>query len=356
MKILHIVGARPQFIKAYALSAAIVEWNRKGKKIQEVLVHTGQHYDRALSAIFFGAGKLRRPDYHLKTPHVAPSAQMVHMVAQLAHTLHKQRPDWVIVYGDTTTTAAGALAARQQNLKLAHVEAGCRSFDLSMREEQNRRLADHLADVLFCPSDWEARQLRREKVSGRVVVSGDLLQEAFWRVGPRLPQPAPLLRRWGLAQGEYYLVTLHRAETTDQPRRLKAAYRAIARLDRPVLWPLHPRTAQRLAQLRLPRDRSIRQIRPVAYAQMLTLERAARAVLTDSGGVQREAHYWSVPCLILRDRTEWRQLLNGRTRLVGLDHKRIQRALRRIPRAPSRQAAQRRVQVGQRIIRELIKI
>ena len=302
LRVTSVVGARPQFIKAAPVSQALAAAGHA-----EHLVHTGQHYDAALSGDQFQALGLRDPDVNLEVGPGTIPEQTARMLSGLAQQLEEQRPDWVLVYGDTTSTLAGALAASQLGIPLAHVEAGLRSFQPAMPEERNRVLTDRLADLLLCPVASAAEQLRREQVPGRIEVVGDVMLDAVRSFLPHAGD-APL-ERLGLSQGGYALATLHRASNTDDPQRLVAWFEALAALELEVVLPLHPRTRAALARtqggwLTSP-PAGLRLVEPVTYVEMLALVRGAARVLTDSGGLQKEAYFLGVPCVTLRRETEW---------------------------------------------------
>ena len=318
MKVVSVVGARPQFIKAAVLSRLL------RRRHQEVVIHTGQHYDDLLSDVFFRELGLPAPDVNLGVGSASHTVQTARMLEGLDAVLQERRPDLVIVYGDTNSTLAGALAAAQLGIPVAHVEAGLRSYDRTMPEELNRVLADHVATYLFCPTAHAVACLRREGIepaspAGRrgVYEVGDLMYDS-------------LLAARGLSPGEYYLATVHRAANTDDAQALRALVDAFGRLEAPVVFPAHPRTQKALAQAAISPAANVRVSEPVGYLEMLALERNARAVLTDSGGVQREAYFLAVPCVTLRDDSEWPETIAGGWNLLaGRDPDRIVAAARR---------------------------
>lgn len=298
-----VVGARPQFIKAAVLSSVL------RRRAEEVLVHTGQHYDDAMSGVFFDRLPLPRPDISLDVGSGSHGQQTGEMLKRLDPVILAERPDWMLVYGDTNSTLAGALAAAKLHVPVAHVEAGLRSYNRAMPEELNRVLTDHLAARLYCPAPFAARQLAGEGITEGVRVVGDVLDEALSLVPDDAPED--WMRSLPVEPGSYYLATVHRQENTDDALRLAEIVRGLGDLDAPVLWPLHPRTRERLATFGIALAPSIHTMDPVGYAESLTLIRRAKAVLTDSGGVQREAGAFGVPCYIVRDETEWLDLLEG---------------------------------------------
>lgn len=323
MKIATIVGARPQFIKAATLSRAISQ--DASRSFQEVLIHTGQHYDANMSDIFFEEMELPRPHYHLGIGSGTHGAMTGRMLEAIEKTLIEEKPDWVLVYGDTNSTLAGALAAVKLHIPIAHVEAGLRSFNKAMPEEVNRILTDHSADLLFTPTSGATRQLLKEGIDpGKIAEVGDVMYEAALHYRQKAYRESKILDRLGLKAQGYSLATVHRAENTDHPDNLKAiitAFTLIASGGNPVVWPVHPRTRQAMAQHGLLQSADqIKLIDPVGYLDMLNLETNAQAILTDSGGVQKEAYFFKVPCLTLRNETEWTELVdNGFNHLVPLD-------------------------------------
>lgn len=327
MKVLTVVGARPQFIKAAVISPCL----RQGA--DEVLVHTGQHYDRVMSDVFFTELKVPKPDYQLNVGSASHGEQTARMMSGLEPILVEETPDVVLLYGDTNSTLAGAVVAAKLSIPVAHVEAGLRSFNRAMPEEINRILTDHVADRLYCPTDGAVRQLQQEGITHGVILAGDVMDELVLNT-PVLPDLLPSLQ---LVPQSYYLVTMHRQENTDDPDRLKGLIEGISLLPGPIVWPMHPRTAARIAAGGL-LDRlasSVRILDPVGYREMITLEAQARGVLTDSGGVQREAAALGVPVFVLRNETEWTDLVDsGRAILVGAESGRILDAVLRTPIKP----------------------
>ena len=311
---ISVVGARPQFVKLAPVCRAIEEHNAASDApVEHVIVHTGQHYDPEIAVLFFVQMAIPEPKYNLGAGSGAFGAQLARMLEGLEPIFKQEQPDYVIVYGDTNSTLAGALIASRLHLPLAHVEAGCRSYDMRMPEEQNRIVADQLSAILFVPSESAAVNLRREGIGtvddplGRsVVFAGDVMYDALLH-NSRLARShaAGNLAMHSINPRDYYLLTIHRAENTDDTRILASILNAVHSLERPVLFPVHPRTKAILARdgLRLPPN--VKQIPPAGYLEMLEFERNARAILTDSGGVQKEAFYLNVPCVTLRDRTEW---------------------------------------------------
>jgi len=327
MKIVTVVGARPQFIKVAPVGRAL-----RNAGHQEVLVHTGQHYDDEMAAIFFRELEIPRPDINLGVGSGSHSFQTGEMLLRLGPILEQQNPDWVLVYGDTNSTLAGALAASKLRIPLAHVEAGMRSYNRVMPEELNRVLADHASDLLFCPTRTSVENLRREGITKGVRQVGDVMYGAlqiFLSIGERRSR---ILDELGVAPRSYALLTAHRAETVDFDGRLTRLLTQIGKLDLPVVFPAHPRTLKRMQTLGLIEKLSsgIRIVPPVGYLDMLVLERQARVILTDSGGVQREAFFLAVPSVILRGETEWPELIEvGASTLAGEDFEALTPAMTR---------------------------
>ncbi|MFD1435404.1 non-hydrolyzing UDP-N-acetylglucosamine 2-epimerase [Kroppenstedtia eburnea] len=318
MKVVTVVGARPQFIKAAPVSRCL---RRRGT---EILVHTGQHYDAAMSGIFFEELKIPRPDYHLEVGSKTHGAQTGEMLSGLEKVLIQEQPDWVLVYGDTNTTLAGALAAAKLQLPVAHVEAGLRSFNRQMPEEINRVLTDHIAELLCCPTETAVQHLASEGIRRGVVQVGDVMVDAL-RFNRELAGDRSILEQLGAEPREYVLVTLHRAENTDHPDRLKEIISALNELESPMILPLHPRTRNRMERQGLTfTNPRLKVIEPVGYLDMLHLEMNAAKILTDSGGVQKEAFLLQVPCITMRDETEWTETVEQKTNvLVGANKRKI---------------------------------
>jgi UDP-GlcNAc3NAcA epimerase len=303
VRILTVVGNRPQFVKAAAVSGPLRE------RHEEILVHTGQHHDDSLSRVFFTELGLQRPDRELGIAGGSNTSQTARMLAALEPLLADVQPDAALVYGDTNSTLAGALAAAQAGIPLVHVEAGMRSFDRTMPEELNRVLADHLSQLLLCSSQTAVENLRAESLAGRAELVGDVMVDVALRLQPAARANAEILSLHGLQSGSYLLLTAHRAGNVDDPARLRALVELIDALPAPVLFPLHPRTRARLEQAgllaELERRDGLLLSGPLGYLEFSALVCQARAVLTDSGGVQKEAYLAGVPCVTLRANTEW---------------------------------------------------
>lgn len=310
MKLVSIVGARPQFIKAATVSRVL----RSETVIRETLIHTGQHYDAGLSDVFFQELEIPRPDHHLGVGSAPQGAQTGRMLERIEEVLKSASPDRVLVYGDTNSTLAGALAAAKLNVSVAHVEAGLRSFNRRMPEEVNRVVTDHVSDLLFAPTEAAIENLRREGISGSGVIRvGDVMYDAALYYADAAREQSRVLDRLSVESGEFILATVHRAENTDSPSRLRAIVEGftLSNEEHPVVLPLHPRTRERLETADMLRsfERSIQLIEPVSYLDMIELERNSALIVTDSGGVQKEAYFHRVPCVTLRDETEWVELV-----------------------------------------------
>ena len=362
MKIATIVGARPQFIKAAVVSRAIQAFHQRvsssgqsglRKRIQEILIHTGQHYDYLMNQIFFEELEIPKPNYHLgvgSSPHGKQTGMMLERIEDI---LKKEKPALVMVYGDTNSTLAGALAAAKLDIPVAHVEAGLRSYNRMMPEEINRLLTDHLSTLLFCPTTQAIQNLIKEGIKegkARVVKKvGDVMYDSVLYYSKLAEKKSNILKRLDFLTPNscterfqtvpcqtpnYYLVTLHRSENTDDPKRLKSILKALNKIgkDTPVILPLHPRTKKMMTTFRLfSKTQRIKIIAPVSYLDMLTLERNAKAILTDSGGVQKEAYWLGIPCLTFRNETEWGETIeSGWNVLVGTDVEKIVKEVDRL--------------------------
>lgn len=321
MKILTIVGARPQFIKAATVSRVI----QQTRGVNEVLVHTGQHFDKNMSDVFFDEMGIPEPDYNLEIASLSHGAMTGRMLEGIEQILLDEKPDWVLVYGDTNSTLAGALAASKLHIKVAHVEAGLRSFNIKMPEEQNRILTDRISTVLFCPTDAAIDNLHSEGYEGldiRVCKAGDVMYDAALYYGDRAKRPE-WITDLNVHNG-FALVTVHRAENTDNPDRLREIILAIneVHITTPVILPLHPRTKLIIQKLGLHLDVHI--VEPVGYLEMVYLLKTCDFVLSDSGGVQKEAYYFKKSCFVMRDETEWTELVkHGANKIVGANRQAI---------------------------------
>ncbi len=318
MKILTVVGNRPQFIKAAAVSGPLRAQH------EEVLVHTGQHYDDALSAVFFAELGLADPDRQLGIGGGSNTSQTARMLTALEPLLGEVKPDAVLVYGDTNSTLAGGLAAAQAHIPVIHVEAGMRSHDRAMPEELNRVLTDHLSELLLCASDTAAANLRAESVAGRIEVVGDVMVDVALRRLPGARADTQTLAKFKVTPGEYLLCTAHRAGNVDDPARLSMLVKLLRALPGPVVFGVHPRTRARLRDAgmlaELADTPGMTLTEPLGYAELSALLCQARAVVTDSGGIQKEAYLAGVPCVTLRANTEWVETVRaGWNTLVDLD-------------------------------------
>jgi UDP-GlcNAc3NAcA epimerase len=315
VKVLSVVGNRPQFIKSAPLSVAL-----RDRGIEEVVLHTGQHYDLELSQVFFDELGLGEPRYRLDGHTADPDA----MTPGIVDALRTEGPDWALVYGDTNSTLAGARAAAEAGTPLAHVEAGLRSGDLEMPEERNRIEVDRLARLLLCPDERSRATLAAENVEGEAVVVGDVMADACFRLAPIARERSDALGRLDVEPGRYLLVTLHR-EANVQPERLRRIVGGLRRLREPLVFPAHPRTRAALDANRL----DIPTIQPLGYLDLAALASQARVILTDSGGLQKEAYWYGVPCITLRPSTEWVDTVEaGANTLVDDDPYRIVQAVR----------------------------
>jgi UDP-GlcNAc3NAcA epimerase len=340
MKLITIVGARPQFIKAAAVSRAIQAFNKKRKRIREILVHTGQHYDYMMDKVFFEELELPKSDYHLGVGSGSHARQTGIMLEKIEAVLQKEKPQVVMVYGDTNSTLSGALVAAKLNIPVAHVEAGLRSYNRTMPEEINRLLTDHLSTFLFCPTDQAVRNLLKEGIKnreGRIVKNvGDVMYDSILYYSKIAEKKSAILHGLNLVNPQsvppgrdnpqYYLATLHRAENTDDPKKLNSILKALNEIGRntSVVLPLHPRTKKMMKVHHLFSFKNIKFIEPVSYLGMLKLEKNAKAILTDSGGIQKEAYWLKTPCFTLREETEWVETVkSGWNVLVGTRMKRI---------------------------------
>jgi UDP-GlcNAc3NAcA epimerase len=330
LRVVTVIGNRPQFVKAAAVSRLL------RAEHDELLVHTGQHHDDELSTIFVTELGVPRPERELGIHGGTNTDQTARMLAALGPLVHDERPDLVLVYGDTNSTLAGGLAGAQAHVPVAHVEAGMRSFDRAMPEELNRVLTDHLADVLLCPSPTAVANLEREHAGGRIELVGDVMVDVALLFQPRARADDGPLQAAGVSPGEYVLATAHRAGNVDDPARLRALLDLLLAVPMPVVLPLHPRTRARLEAAgwleELKVAANVRLQPPLGYLAFTSLLSRARAVLTDSGGAQKEAYLAGVPCVTLRDTTEWVETVEtGWNALVDLDAGAALAALERTP-------------------------
>ena len=323
VKVLTVVGARPQFIKAAPVSRVL------RRQHQEFLLHTGQHYDDEMSDLFFRQLHIPAPDANLEVGSGRHGVQTGAMLPGIESVAIEQKPDWLLVYGDTNSTLAGALVGAKLHIPVGHVEAGLRSYDRRMPEEVNRVVADHLAALLLCPTKTAAINLAREGISEGVHVVGDVMFDAFQQNLEVARKSCSIVAELGLERNGYVLLTVHRAENVDQPELLAGILRGVGDSGRRVVFPVHPRTRAAFAATGLQPAQNVMLVHPVGYLEMLVLEENAEAIVTDSGGVQKEAYFAGRPCITLRDRTEWTETVDaGWNVIVGTDATAIARAIR----------------------------
>ena len=330
MKVVSIVGARPQFIKAAVVSKKI-----RSKGIKELIVHTGQHYDFSMSNIFFKELNLPMPDYYLGIGSGLHGEQTGKMLIELEKVYIREKPNLVIVYGDTNSTLAGALAASKLHIPIAHVEAGLRSFNKQMPEEINRVLTDHISDLLFTPTETAVKNLLREGIMEDVYNVGDVMFDVALESIQKVNEDR-VLEKYGLGKKNFILTTIHRAENTDNSKSLRSIWEALNELARKgykIFFPIHPRTRNALEKFDLlsQKNRNLLVVGPVSYFEMLALEKHAKVIITDSGGVQKEGYFWGTPCIIPRNETEWVELVDiGFNVLVGANKDNILEAVNSI--------------------------
>lgn len=313
LKVVSIVGARPQFIKAAAVSRKLRECH------EEILVHTGQHYDYEMNGIFFDGLELPKPDVNLGIGSGTHGAQTGAMLKAIEDVVLTHRPDYVLVYGDTNSTLAGALAASKLSVRIVHVEAGLRSFNRRMPEEINRVVADHLSSLLLCPSDTAVQNLAAEGITQNVHQVGDVMLDVLhWARERAEAKESEILGRFGVEKHNYLLATIHRSENTDDLERFGAILKAFNSIPEPIMFPVHPRSRKVLTEMGFQPGSHLRLIEPVGYVDMVSLTGSARRVLTDSGGLQKEAFWLGVPCFTIRNETEWVETVeSGWNTLVG---------------------------------------
>ncbi len=318
MKILSVVGARPQFIKAAPLSKEL------RKNFEEVLVHTGQHYDYGMSPIFFKELDIPNPDYNLGIGSGKQGEQTGKMVIELEKVLLKEKPNLVLVYGDTNSTLAGSLAASKLNIKIGHIEAGLRSYNREMPEEINRLISDHLSDLLFCPTETAVKNLKREGIKKGVFNVGDVMYDSLLVNKKVANQKSHILKNLNLKPKTYNYATVHRAENTDKRDNLKKIFKAFDKSRELIIFPVHPRARKMINEFKLDTPVNVKMIDPVGYLDNLVLMEGAKKILTDSGGVQKEAYLLKIPCITLRSETEWTETVDdGWNILVGTNTEEI---------------------------------
>lgn len=326
-KIISIIGARPQFVKIAPLVKV------RGNIDQHIIIHTGQHYDYQMSAVFFKELGIPKPKYHLGVGSASHAEQTANMLVQIEKILLRERPDMVLVYGDTNSTIAGALAATKLHIRVAHIEAGMRSYNRRMPEEVNRVLTDHIANIHLCVSKNAKINLQSEGITENIFVVGDLMLDVLRDQLPIALKKSRILSKHSLTPKQYFLCTIHRASNTDDISALSEIILGLQGSPFPIILPAHPRLVKILQKPELKKliDKKINIISPVGYLDMLSLENSAKAIITDSGGVQKEAYYLGVPCVTLREETEWEEtVLKGWNTLVGHNTKKIKFALRNL--------------------------
>lgn len=324
MKIIEIIGARPQFIKVAIVSKQL----RKFPEVMDIILHTGQHYDENMSKVFFDELQIPKPDYNLNVGSGNHGKQTAVMLEGIERILIDEKPDWVLVYGDTNSTIAGSLAASKLHIKVAHVEAGLRSFNRLMPEEINRITTDHISDILFAPTQNAMQLLEKEGLKNRSYFSGDVMFDSVLFYQKLAEEKFSLNQITDI--NEFYLATIHRQENTDDPTRLQNIFTAFSNLDLPVLLPLHPRTQKYLPQIKF--SDNVKIINPVSYLEMLILLKNCKKVITDSGGLQKEAFFLKKQCVTLRDETEWIETLeNNWNFIVGTNIQKINDSVTMLP-------------------------
>jgi UDP-GlcNAc3NAcA epimerase len=316
MKIITVLGARPQFIKSAPVSRVLRE------KHTELIIHTGQHYDANMSDIFFEELNIPKPDYNLGVGSGNHGKQTGEMLQKIEEIVLNEKPDYMLVYGDTNSTLAGALVAAKLHIPVIHIEAGLRSFNKKMPEEINRIMTDHVSEYLFCPTDTAIKNLKDENITHNVLNIGDVMYDAVLYNRELAEQKSTILAEKQLKKKDYLLITIHRAENTDDPEKMRNILTALSMMKEEKVWPIHPRTKHKLAELNMNLDEipNLKIIDPVGYLDMLTLEANSKKIVTDSGGVQKEAYFMKVPCVTVREQTEWVETLENEANiLVGTD-------------------------------------
>jgi UDP-N-acetylglucosamine 2-epimerase (non-hydrolysing) len=324
MKIASIVGARPQFIKCASVSKEL------RKDHHEVLIHTGQHYDYEMSKRFFEQLGISKPDYNLGVGSASHGIQTGKMLIEIERVLLKEKPDFALVYGDTNSTLAGALAAVKLDIPVGHVEAGLRSFDRTMPEEVNRILTDHSSDLLFSPTNTAVNNLRREGLTSGVYLTGDVMYDVL-RYSTKIAKKSGVLEEFGIRPNEYFLTTIHRPSNTDDAKNLSNILEALSESGENVVFPIHPRTLNFIKKLGLERKigKNVFITKPVGYFDFIWLELNAKKILTDSGGIQKEAYILKVPCITLRENTEWIETVEDEWNiLAGSNKEKIRDAMK----------------------------
>ncbi len=349
MKVLTIIGARPQFIKAAVVSRILRQKNT------EVMVHTGQHYDYLMSDVFFSELEIPKPDHNLQVGSAKHSEQTGEMLIRLEPVFEQEKPDFVLVYGDTNSTLAGALVASKLHIPVAHVEAGLRSFNREMPEEINRVLTDHVSQLLFCSSQQGVDNLKLEGITNGVHIVGDVMYDAILKYIGLAEKKSGVLSTLNLEAGKYLLATIHRAENVDDSERLFDILETLAMTGETVVFPSHPRTLKAIKSADFSLGKNIQLVEPVGYLDMLWLEKNARMILTDSGGVQKEAYWLGVPCVTFRRETEWVETVQAGWNIVaGVDRSNILAAVRDFSIPTSRPALFGNGDASQQIVQHLV--
>ncbi|HOK05307.1 MAG TPA: UDP-N-acetylglucosamine 2-epimerase (non-hydrolyzing) [Victivallales bacterium] len=327
MKILTIIGARPQFIKAAALSAKIAELQKKANNIEEIIVHTGQHYDTEMSDVFFKELHIPREKYNLKVGSASHAIQTAKIMSKLENIIETEKPDFTLLYGDTNSTLAGAITAAKLKIKIAHIEAGLRSFNKNMPEEINRIVTDHLSSLNFCPTKTALENLRKEGLAKTARLVGDIMYDIaliFTKISENFSNK--ILNKFKLQKKNFILMTCHRAENTDDLKNLKEIISAANQLSQnlPIIFPIHPRTKKIIIKNRITLSKNIILSKPLSYIQSITLQKNAKILLTDSGGMQKEAFFFNTPCITFRNETEWVETVKtGMNIVTGANSKKI---------------------------------
>lgn len=327
MKIVTIIGARPQFVKASVISKALREVGH-----EEILVNTGQHYDDNMARIFFEEMGIPKPDYDLGVGSGTHASQTASSLVGIEKILITEKPDFIIVFGDTNATLAGALAAAKLHVKIAHIEAGLRSYNRDMPEEINRVVTDVLSDLLFVPTQVAQDNLNREGITSGIHIVGDVMVDALITYTKIAEQKSHILDELSLEQEKFLLMTIHRPSNADHDGRLLSILKEVSRIELPVIFPVHPRSRSRVEKLMSQTDGNIRIIDPVGYLDMMLLEKYSRIIITDSGGVQKEAYLHKTPCLTVRGETEWVETVSdGWNYIVGNELEKISKLSNNFP-------------------------
>jgi len=324
IKIVCVVGARPNFIKI----APLFKEFKKYKKIKPILVHTGQHYDFKMSEIFFKNLRIPKPNYNLKVGSGSHSRQTAMIMMRLEPIIYKEKPNLIMVFGDVNSTLAGALAAAKLNIPVAHIEAGLRSYNKEMPEEINRVLTDHISDFLFCPTETAVKNLEKEGIKKGIYNTGDIMYDAFLKNIKIARKKSKILKNLKTKPNNYVLLTIHRPSNTDNLKKLEEIIKAVGESGEEIVFPVHPRTRKQLRKISLLKYNNIKIIKPVGYLDMLVLEKNSKKILTDSGGIQKEAYWLKKPCITLREETEWPETVKDKWNiLVGNGKRKIIKAI-----------------------------